>query len=1267
MGTYFVGSNYTFDVFAYEGFSYTLSNPNPSVYTLQVVSNSTGFGPSPSSVYFTKNGNDSYTFGVSDTSNNLTAGTTESFTIQATGPTTLVSSNVVTVGAGRFLDGSGNSLSNTSYTFFKNEPIPPIRFVAPSFTLKNPLLAIPALPPGLSFVGNASNIYDLSGIPRVTVPTSNYQIIGVQDGGSKIVTTRINMTVSNERVRVNLSGTPIISGMQIGTAISPRVLTAVPPVGSTLVRYSYPVLPDGIVVTDINGTVQSGTSFIPSDPSFTMIIRGTPTSNAAYSFRNAGVTSNGAIYPIQVSRIAPTPVVDSSTALTFAFGETVLFDLSTVPVLYTGIPVDSSAVFFKAATYFTSNVGISNIISPDLALGLSLEFIPALSRANLTGTPTTAASSNYILRAINSNNITRDYTIPFVVSNDSATFTSPVGVDLCYNFILSRPVSLAKTGYYPGSIQFAASAASGRAVSLSAPALSGTGLALNGSGLITGTPTTVLPLTDLIVTATVSGSPATATKTVKFAILNDTFTFSDISASSLNFIQNVAATPFQVTATTLSERGVIGFSQIGLPSGLNISPVGVVSGTPTASSPTSGNVTFTATTGYASGSRDFSFNLTPDAMIFFTPQTSYNYNGGDPIGPIDIDGLTYSGLTVSNYDLSISDPYGMTLNATTGVLTGTWPTGVPPSQLLPRTCNFTITANAGQLSGTLNATLTGVSVIRDTLLVSQTLKGSPNDVYLFSIDRDDLTTANVVLTESSFSDVGYGHLRIKTNDASSNVILVGSSLNSVIWRGTNLGNLQSNAQVVQLWSFVNHPGTTTWWAGGYEIATPTTSINLSSDDGQTWSQLASLKNSANEYLLTRNSNGARNLYTTPYASSFSLAYSPDHSILVAGGLGGTGYQTMLRSTTQGATWSNVTGGFNKECGGLSLDNSAVWVATGSDLYETTDTYLSYSAATDTIKYSLNQGASWINAVGTFNMFGYEVVYGSNTWIASGMSYDSMTTQYNPELRFSTNGSTWTKFDLSTGVITVPQTLATNMIAPLPIGPIVFDDDYWYVFVNQNALKTVIYRHDVSTSLTSGWVPFDVSGISASQPFQLHSATPSRYVYTSNHPVQLRLSFPGGNGPIFTSPSSRTFLQYQYVPISPIQLSASAIGPLYFFITASDLPPGLTFNPRTNQITGKIVEAGTVTVPVYAKDNIGVSTITLTFTTILPRIIRKQDGAGAYTSLLRQYTEVLGAQNARDSKVYPTQESKLGEFMSPEAPDVITQTVDPSCFGPSNCP
>jgi hypothetical protein len=77
---------------------------------------------------------------------------------------------------------------------------------------------------------------------------------------------------------------------------------------------------------------------------------------------------------------------------------------------------------------------------------LTLVFDASLSLARLTGIPTVAGSTNHTIRATNFNGVTRDYSTPITISNDSVTFSSPVGTDLCYSFILSRPVDLEKTG-----------------------------------------------------------------------------------------------------------------------------------------------------------------------------------------------------------------------------------------------------------------------------------------------------------------------------------------------------------------------------------------------------------------------------------------------------------------------------------------------------------------------------------------------------------------------------------------------------------------------------------------------------------------------------------------------------------------------------------------------------------------------------------------------------------------------------------------------------
>jgi hypothetical protein len=145
------------------------------------------------------------------------------------------------------------------------------------------------------------------------------------------------------------------------------------------------------------------------------------------------------------------------------------------------------------------------------------------------------------------------------------------------------------------------------------------------------------------------------------------------------------------------------------------------------------------------------------------------------------------------------------------------------------------------------------------------------------------------------------------------------------------------------------------------------------------------------------------------------------------------------------------------------------------------------------------------------------------------------------------------------------------------------------------------------------------------------------------------------GPIVTSPAVRTVVTYQYMPIEPIVCSATGTGRVYFFVDVSQLPRGLVWNAATQTLSGTPVVTGTYPIPFYVRDSVATTSFAITFEVLIPRIIRRQDGAGAYTSLVRQYAEVNAAQGGRDSRVFPNQERALGEFMAPDAPIVVTQS------------
>lgn len=1236
-------SNNVINVYAYEGFSYTISNPNPSLFTLQNVSNSGGFGPSPSDFYFTKNGNLSYTFAITDLSTTLTAGRTESFVLTVSGSTIQTSSNTVIINPGRFLDGAGVTLSNNSYTFYKNEPISKIRLVAPSFKLKQPT-SVPTLPPGLSFISNASNIYDISGTPLVNVPNSNYQIIGVQDGGSKVITTKFNLVISNERLQLNLEGAPIISGMTIGTAITPRTFTAIPPIGSGVIRYRFPTLPDGITATDNLGNVVTS-PFPPSDPSYTMIIQGTPTLAAAEAFANGGVGTDGSNYTIEAFRTVPS-LLSNTKVLTFAFEETVLFDRPTIGRLFTNVAVDSNINFFSAKTYFAGTVDMSDIFSTSLPNGLTLVFNQSLSRANLVGTPTTAGTANYTITATNSNLITRDLITPITISNDSVSFSSPVGTDLCYSFILSRPTDLFKPGYYGSNIQFSATAASGRTVTLSAPALEGTGLSLNSAGVIVGIPNKVTPLTDLVVTATAEGFTASATKTIKFSILNDVFYFGSVASNNLAFIQNIPITPFQIPVTTLSERNIINFTISTAPTGVVINPGGVISGTPLSSTPTSGTLTVTATTGYASDFQNFGYTLFPDNILLTVPRSTYTYNAGDPIS-IQVTGTAYSGANVGQFTLTPS--YGPIINSTTGLISGNWTDSIPPNTVLPASGALTIGCTANNVTDTLIGNFTTNPTVE---LASFAWVGSTFYTY-----KNSVWTADPKVFDGDGFDIV-----IKNSNVNGNFIVAVAS--NVIYRSSTISEFLP-ITTDQEWcsKLAFNPDTPTWWCSGLRPVDgfKRAAIIHSENNAFSW-DLLSLLESGGQFMLTRDSNS--NVGNAYLRGGIALGYSG--GVLMAGGMSDdAGSPVMLRSRDEGLSWTHdIVGEFEKETAYFNFDNPAMWIATGSSLYKSFDNLdissnPAFTSATDTIKYSTDQGRHWVNATGGFTMFGYEVIYANNTWVAIGVN--GATSNYTLRVKYSTNGTSWEN------TFPFPTDISSNrpFIAPLPLGSMNYDGSNWNIFRTDGPTTKLYTSPSISAS---DWTETTVSSLDT-QTDRIVSYTRPQYLRTEGNDItniNIILSFDLGigEGPVISSPSIRSFLLYQYVPVS-IQLAASHVsGNVYFFITNSELPPGLTFNPLTNLITGKAANIGRYTARVFAQDDAGITIESFEFTVNVPKVVRRQDGAGAYTSLLKQYTEVLAAQRGRDQRLLPNQETRLGEFMSPIPITVITQSFNTDC---TRCP
>ena len=1248
-------TNNSITAFTYEPFSYTISNPDAGLYTLSTTKTS-GLPAS-----YISNFGDSIVFET--LSNNMVVGT-QSFTITATdggGNTFATSTNTVTTQVGRFVDSNGNSFTGSNYTFFAKEAITPIKMTAP-FNIVQPT-STPSLPPGLSFTTVDMSSVFITGTPLVTAPQSNYLIIGKAVGSSKTISSTIGIVISNERISTTMTPDSVISNMTIGTPITPRILTAK---GNGVIRYTWQAFPDGIVATDLSGNVQpfSSFGFTPTDPSYTMIIQGTPTLAAATSFKNAGY-SNGVTQSILVERVSPLPLIANTIPIRFAFGETVLFDTTTIPILYSGVTLDPSANFFRAATYFTSNVPIASIVAPSLPIGLSLVF-NGIDRAYLTGTPTASGSATYTIQATNTSGKTRDLFAPITVTTDSVVFTpTPPVVDLSFTFVLSRPLDLSLNGYYPTPITFTAAADSQRTLTWSAPGLVGTGLSLSattGSSVsIVGTPTSVTPLQTIAITATAAGTLATASQNIKIEVINDVITLSTITAAQGTFIQNKTITPIQLTATSLSGRSVTTFSATGLPTGLSISTIGLISGT--ASSVGVVTATITATTGFASSSANFTFTVISDNLIVVMANTTETV-------PITFSGVEFRALTYSGkegvLDTSLTD------------LRAPWQSSI-----------FNVSfANGTFLQGdfsTLPAVLPkyrfGVRGTAGSYLAISPVDVNVNNAPTFVRNMIGLVTITSPIPPIPPNTNGVPPLG-----------LVGMS------RSTGPA-----VQLIDQFSYNYSAAPLTWLSvapfpisnvvyGIYDMAQSSnvyvavvgSNMYRSVDSGETWGQIPSSNIQAIDV-----SGGPAFNFSTPYFPPHPLfgciatdGNSNWVTIAIGTGVNGgsTPYNIIRNSVDNGATWADTSTNLFVDVNlntKLFYNNSRYFVLAGID---TATNPILYADSTNLQTWTVPIGPT-----GVMNDMAFSndtlLIVGSNTapFPAISACYTS-----------TNNGTTWSPLpsdpipysnaaailsakyaygkwavsgrdSIGRGAVSFSSNLTTWALQRVAAGTISVsaEDGAAWLFGGIAGGNTGIWDSAGDVTVGGGnWSGQSTVGFTNKR---LLTNT------VSNGTPTLTLSIPyDPSGLAFVDPVKTSYINWQFVPISPISVEAQPTSPGFVYYYASGLPDGLVFTPSADgsnaTITGTSVTFSDTPQRVLLFSAIGLSVLPriISMRTILPTVQRQQDGAGAWTSLVRQYTEVNAATTARDSKATPSNQYRLGEFTSPTPPSVTTAQSNCLC-------
>ncbi|MBL8175599.1 MAG: putative Ig domain-containing protein, partial [Bryobacterales bacterium] len=300
------------------------------------------------------------------------------------------------------------------------------------------------------------------------------------------------------------------------------------------------------------------------------------------------------------------------------------------------------------------------------------------------------------------------------------------------------------------------------------------GLSINSSGFISGTPTTAGTSSNVIITVADSSSPQFATSRTYSITVSPGSGPSITTASPLP-----GATVTRPYSQQLAASGGSGTITWGLapasalPSGINLSTGGLLSGTPTAASAYS----FTVRASDGSQSSDKTFALTVNSL----PAVGTGSLAVGVVGSIYNTSLSATGGTAP-YTWSITSgtlPQGLSLNGTTGAITGT------PTATGNPTLGFQVTdANGATASASLPLTVNaGLAISSTSPLPAGTVNSNYQQTLVatggsgsnswsivsgFGTLPNGITLSNTGVLSGTPTTAGTSNFRVRVTDASSN-------------------------------------------------------------------------------------------------------------------------------------------------------------------------------------------------------------------------------------------------------------------------------------------------------------------------------------------------------------------------------------------------------------------------------------------------------------------------------------------------------------------